>query len=111
MTNPANPREQDTFELTEQGRAYLMNYYLCHWHDGSDNNHTIIKQGQAAVELWLQKCLLAAGIGCPEWIVDQLTVLDEDADCSAPPIQITWWGRDCSYIITEITDLGVFDND
>ena len=102
----ARVAEHDTFELTEKGHAYLMNYYLCHWHDGSDNDHTVIKQGQAAVELWMQECLLAGDIGCPEWIVDQLTTLDNDAGHGWTPIQIIWQGNDCSYAITEITDLG-----
>ena len=83
-----------------------MNYYLCHWCDGSDTSHSVIKQGQAKVEEWLRECLYPAGIGCPGWIVDELETLDDDSGHGCAPIQITWVGNDCAYCITEITDLG-----
>ena len=83
-----------------------MSYFLCHWHDGSDASHTIIRRGSDEVQAWLIGCLRAAYIGYPKWINDQLETLDDDAGLGREPVKITWAGKDHAYSITEITDLG-----
>jgi len=88
-----------------------MNHYLCAWNDGTDSSHTVIKQGQLAVETWLKVWLTSTERGCPVWVVGELSTLDADAGLGRAPIQISWEGKHFSFSITEITDLGVFSSD
>ena len=91
-----------------------MNHYLCAWNDerrGPDSAHTVIKQGQIAVETWLRAWLTEAETGCPVRVIDELVGLDADAGHGLAPIRIAWEGKYVSFSITEITDLGVFSSD
>ncbi len=88
-----------------------MTYYLCHWNDGGDSNHTIIKQGQDAVGEWLRGCLWPGDLGCLDVIVEQLDALDDASGHGRSPIHFTWQGDHYTYSITEITDIGVFASD
>ena len=83
-----------------------MTYYLCDWSDGSDNSHTVIKNGQGAVWTWLRDCLGEIGTGCPEDIVKQLDTLDWVAGGDGPPLKVGFVGADHGYVISEIEDLG-----
>ncbi len=90
-----------------------MNHYLCAWNDKrrGDSAHTVIKQGQLAVETWLKVWLTDAKTGCPIKVICELSTLDADAGHGQPPIRIVWEGKYLSFSITEITDLGVFSSD
>ena len=80
-----------------------MSYFLCKWDGVSTNNHAIVRRGRDEVTTWLIGCLRTAHIAAPEWISEQIDSLDDIADV---PVHIRWAGKECSFSIIEITDLG-----